>query len=324
LHNAVAKYYKDLSSFSCISDPSIKLDISQINDDYCDCPDGSDEPGTSACSNLSPYSPPSVSTPQLNINYTSSLPGFYCKNKGHQPGYIPFSYVNDGTCDYELCCDGSDEWAGVGGIKCEDKCKEIGVQWRKQNEIMQKSRSAAARERKQLVNEAWRARKEIEEKIANMQVQLISDEERVKNANTELAEVEKQEKFRMVRAPKKGGKVGILASLTKQRITDLKSSLTKLLEQKTQAEAKVRQLEELLDKFKEEYNPNFNDEGVKRAVRAWEDYEAAGRLPVGDYYFERELETRLGDDSEHGIQWEDFEQDDSDTGVCKFSHAEAL
>jgi protein kinase C substrate 80K-H len=64
-----SKHYKSLESFKCINNPDITLDISQINDDYCDCPDGSDEPGTSACSHL---------------NDTSlAIPGFYCKNKGH-------------------------------------------------------------------------------------------------------------------------------------------------------------------------------------------------------------------------------------------------
>jgi protein kinase C substrate 80K-H len=317
LQTTDAKHYKNPSSFTCILNPSITIDFSQVNDDFCDCPDGSDEPGTSACSNLSPLSPPSITTSDPNLNYTVALPGFYCKNKGHRPGYIPFTYINDGVCDYELCCDGSDEWASVGGVKCEDKCREIGVEWRKQNEFRQKSKSAAAKERKELVSQAKRIRLEIEEKIANYQIMLISDEEKIKNANGELVEIEKQEKLRMVRAPKKGGRLGMLASLTKQRITDLKASLSKLVDQHHEAEKKVRQLEEILDKFKEEYNPNFNDEGVKRAVRAWEDYDAAGRYPVGDYLFERELEERLGDDSEHGLLWEDFEKEDPDTSACK-------
>jgi protein kinase C substrate 80K-H len=133
----------------CISNPSITVPIAQVNDDYCDCPDGSDEPGTAACSYISPLSPPQPSGGKAGtVNESLALPGFYCKNKGHIASYIPFTNVNDGVCDYELCCDGSDEYDGVGGVKCEDQCAKIGKEWRKQDEIRQKSLNAARQRRK--------------------------------------------------------------------------------------------------------------------------------------------------------------------------------
>ena len=70
---------------------------------------------------------------------TVVLPGFYCKNKGHVPAYIPFTVVNDGVCDWEVCCDGSDEWAGAGGVNCEDKCAAMGKEYKKKEAEREKA-----------------------------------------------------------------------------------------------------------------------------------------------------------------------------------------
>lgn len=57
------------------------IPVTSINDDYCDCPDGSDEPGTSACEGIG-----------------SEQGWFHCKNEGHVPGKVRRSRVNDGIC----------------------------------------------------------------------------------------------------------------------------------------------------------------------------------------------------------------------------------
>ena len=74
----------------------------RLNDDYCDCADGSDEPGTSACASLGAQ--------------------YYCANRGFRAQYVRASVVNDGICD---CCDGSDEHASSAG--CVSNCLEAGA-----------------------------------------------------------------------------------------------------------------------------------------------------------------------------------------------------
>ncbi|KAF2743151.1 hypothetical protein M011DRAFT_461943 [Sporormia fimetaria CBS 119925] len=312
-----AKFYKDPENFTCISNPTIKIPISRLNDDYCDCPDGSDEPGTSACAYISPLSPPQPArVPKIGqFNESLALPGFYCKNKGHMPSYVPFTNVNDGVCDYELCCDGSDEWEGVSGVKCEDRCAKIGKEWRKQDEARQKSLTAANKRRKELVTEAARLKKEVEDRIQTLQAQIDGMEVKVEALEKNLAEVERQEKGRVIKGAGKGGKLTILASLAKDRIQELTDNVNRVRSERDTARSRIEELEAILKRFKEEYNPNFNDEGVKRAVKAWEDYAATERASPEDAK-DRDLDEILDPDSESAIKWEEYEDTtESDTEV---------
>ena len=79
-----ATLYYSSTTYKCDQGQRL-LQINQVNDDYCDCEDGTDEPGTSAC----PQNPH----------------GFFCSDD-RIPRTLPSSMVNDGVCD---CCDGSDE-----------------------------------------------------------------------------------------------------------------------------------------------------------------------------------------------------------------------
>lgn len=316
-NSTVAKYYKDSETFTCISAPSIHLPIARLNDDFCDCPDGSDEPGTSACAHLSPLSPASIgSTPSDDIDTTVALPGFYCKNKGHQPSYVPFTLVNDGVCDYEFCCDGSDEWAKVGGVKCEDRCKEIGKERKKQDEQRQKSLSNAAKRRKDIVTDASRLRKEVEDRIQSLRTEIRAGEMKVKALASDLAEAERQERSRVVKSPKGLSKMGLLAQLARDRIEELRESLVEVRNQRDTGRARIAELEGILSTFKEEYNPNFNDEGVKRAVRSWEDYAARDKPAIGDDAHDRDLNEIAKPDGETGVitwsEWEEPEESDAD------------
>ena len=228
--------------------------------------------------------------------------------------------MNDGVCDYDICCDGSEEWEGVGGVKCEDRCKEIGKEWRRHDEARQKSLTNAAKKRKELVAESAKLKKEIQDRIQTLGTQIEGAEKKVGQLEVELTEVQKREKGKVVRASpeQKGGKVGVLIQLARERTEELRENLIRVREERDDSHSRMKELEEILSTFKEEYNPNFNDEGVKRAVRAWEDYAARDKGPDPEPAHDRDLDEITKTDDENGLVWEDYAgEEESDTDVCE-------
>ncbi|TGO13423.1 hypothetical protein BTUL_0070g00530 [Botrytis tulipae] len=315
-----AKFYKSTDKFTCLSNPSISIDISKVNDDYCDCPDGSDEPGTSACTYLSKLSPPQPlqgTTGSSPHNTSLVLPGYYCKNKGHIPTYVPFTYVNDGVCDYELCCDGSDEWENVGGTKCADKCAEIGKEWRRLDDIRTKAQVKANKKRDELVHEAQRLRADVQMSIGRTELEISQLEKKEEELKQKYEEVERKERGKVVKTSEgKTSKVSILALMAKTRVAELRDALTGVQAKKVALQNKVNELEGILTRFKEERNPNFNDEGVKRAVKAWEDYAATKDASEAE---DTESQDAAVDETakaeNDGIEWETWENDEEESDV---------
>ncbi|CAK7232966.1 hypothetical protein SEUCBS140593_008442 [Sporothrix eucalyptigena] len=316
-----AKYYgKD--KFTCINNPNIVLDLAQVNDGSCDCPDGSDEPGTSACAYLDPLSPPQPlpGSPSGSTNTTPALPGFWCENVGHVGAYVPFSYVNDGICDYDLCCDGSEEYARKGGVKCANRCAAIGKEFRKAEEERLKGQERALKRRRALAKEAVQLRNQVQERIVKFRSEIAGLEKTRDRLQKELADTERAERGKVVKTGKgvkAGGKLGLLVSLAKQRVDELRETLDKVLDHRDDLQDKVDELETILRNFKEQYNPNFNDEGVKAAVHAWEDYAAKTADEKPPALQDADVHSVLKEDSEeNGVNWKAFETDDeTDTDV---------
>jgi protein kinase C substrate 80K-H len=114
------------ATFTC--DVSKSIPIAKVNDDYCDCKDGTDEPGTSACS----YQ-------------------FTCENVGFKPKTVPSSLVCDGVCD---CCDGADESNCGTPSKCTNTCEVDGQEYRKQVAMQKAFVEQGSKIRQQYVQEA--------------------------------------------------------------------------------------------------------------------------------------------------------------------------
>ncbi|CAK6971179.1 glucosidase 2 subunit beta [Scomber scombrus] len=160
------EFYEEGKPFTCL-DGSRSIPFDRVNDDYCDCQDGSDEPGTAACPNGS----------------------FHCTNAGFRPAFIPSSRINDGICD---CCDTTDEYNS--GAACQNTCREMG---RKERESLQKMAEIAKEGfllKQQLIQEAKRGLEDKKGKISDLQLNKKELEDKVEALRTVKETAEQPEK----------------------------------------------------------------------------------------------------------------------------------
>lgn len=202
-------------------------------------------------------------------------------------------------------------------MKCKDRCAEIGKEWRKQDEARQKSAGIAAKKRAELVAEAARLKQQVSDRLQTLGTEIQGAELKVKDMERELAETQRREAGKVIKpAGSKGGKLSVLVGLAQNRMSELRNSLITTRSELNVKKSRLEQLEAILSTFKEEYNPNFNDEGVKRAVRAWEDYAASAVADVVNEAKERDLDEITKSDSENGLNWDDYVEEEDETDVC--------
>ncbi|KAG0296507.1 hypothetical protein BGZ96_009326 [Linnemannia gamsii] len=231
-----AKLYvpDNVNNWSCL-DGSKTIPFSAVNDDYCDCIDGSDEPGTSACG-----------TGQ-----------FYCANIGHTPSNIKTSRVNDGVCDEE-CCDGSDEYDGQ--TQCPNVCEEVGATAREENDRIQSVQNEGARLRRGFIKHG-KANKVL---LTNELETLRSQVDHVQLALNDARDAANEAQEAYLEGSKSERE-----ATRKQQLEPLIQEQTKRLKYASE----VRDMLKLtLQSLKENHNKNFHDMAVKGTVSGFDDY----------------------------------------------------
>ncbi|KAI5950917.1 hypothetical protein KGF54_003991 [Candida jiufengensis] len=221
----------------CLNDSSIILNYDQINDDLCDCPDGSDEPGTNACPKP-PYK-------------------FYCANNGHFPGYIDQFKLNDGVCDYDICCDGSDEYK-IGG--CENKCEEIHRQYEEYKNEQLSFINKALEKKQKIIELAQNRRKRLIENLHKFERQIPEKRMELNKLKIQFENSELDQQDISVFEGLRDHFDGLV-----DRINSHKRDILK-------QESKVQALEKILEVLSKNFNPNFNDPAVKESIHKYQEY----------------------------------------------------
>ncbi|KAJ1655753.1 hypothetical protein IWQ61_004553 [Dispira simplex] len=219
--------------FTCL-DGSKTIPFDEVNDNYCHCPDGSDEPGTAAC----------------------NQGVFYCANLGHFPVRIKSTRVNDGVCEPE-CCDGSDEYNGL--THCPDRCAEAHQEYLVQQKAIEELHIKESEAKQQMIAAGQRLRKERTDKLHVLILKLEEQEleiQRLQDLEKEMREKSRLSEFDLLLRKNPGT---TLASEVESVVPELMGRVTELID-------RVREAVDILAVMKQDHNPNYHDMAVKHAI----------------------------------------------------------
>ena len=212
-----------------------------------------------------------------------------------------------------------EEYSGVGGISCPNKCAEIGKEWRRVEAEKKRALDNAGVQRVEMVKQAKNARRDVEARVAELRGEVTALEAKRIELQDKLDEAESLERRKVARGGASGGKLGELLDMSKNRVDELRETLELVMKQRDEARGKVAELEGVLKRFREEYNPNFNDAGVKQAAKSWDDYAAKIAAELAPIISDKEILDVLAEDGENsGINWKDFEvEEEADADISK-------
>lgn len=243
-------YVSKDGSFRCL-DGSQTIPFERVNDDYCDCQDGSDEPGTSACPNGT----------------------FFCQNAGHIPAYLPTSRVNDGVCE-EACCDGSDEWLGL--KKCPNVCKEQAKAHAAAEAEKESVRASGWKVKEQWIKKAHKIRLEIEDELQRLEVKLSALRVNLKDKESAI------EKLQLEGGGIDQGSQSQGPNDIEMAILKYKGAINVLQDRVDEQRRRIDNLQNIMTNLAGSYNPNFQDMAVKGAVTAFNELAALSEPKISD------------------------------------------
>ncbi|RUP43883.1 glucosidase II beta subunit-like-domain-containing protein [Jimgerdemannia flammicorona] len=283
-------YERKGDTWTCL-DGSKTIPYSAINDDYCDCADASDEPGTSACPNGR----------------------FWCANAGHIPAYIKSSRVNDGVCDSE-CCDGSDETSGL--TACANTCREVGAKHRERQREVNRLLEDGARVKRELIKFGEEKKVEREAEKQKLETEIAALRVKVDELRAIRDQAESAQALAKVAADKKTKPATtcppcprcLRESAAGSTASDLK--VAALRSHLAVVQGHLDTLLLILHDMKRDHNQNYHDLAVKSAISGYDELVEEWDKQKDD--IKKDLdELDVPDDDDASVSYdEDFLDDD--------------
>lgn len=219
---------------------------------------------------------------------------FYCENKGHIPGWIPSNRVNDGVCDYDVCCDGSDEY-GLDSSLCPNRCKEINEKYVAEQKTKRELLAVGLKARQEYIAKADDIRDSMQKEVMEKEAKLVEDKQNLENLKVELELAIEKHREEMIQSGKTAEEIDVPPEIA-DVVNNLrvledanKEAFRKLIELRN----KYTEIREVLERLKDGYNPNFNDPVVKEAVRSWDDFKDYSHSEISLLSFEAGLNSAI-------------------------------